>query len=88
MAKYTYLPTYENNMVHNDIKPGNILVTNTHYAHETKYLASLFEKKPVICKLADLVKDGPKWLKLKHYFLTKQSLLKKEHPLLWPQKYR
>ena len=43
----------ENNMVHRDIKPGNILVTNTHYAHETKHLASLFEKRPVICKLAD-----------------------------------
>ena len=40
-------------MVHRDIKPGNILATNTHYVHETKYLASLFEKKPVICKLAD-----------------------------------
>ena len=36
---------HENNMVHRDIKQGNILVTNTHYAHETKYLASLFEKK-------------------------------------------
>ena len=29
-------------MVHRDTKPGNILVTNTHYTHETKYLASLF----------------------------------------------
>ena len=44
---------HDNKMVHRDIKPGNILVTNTHYAHETKYLASLFEKRPVICKLAD-----------------------------------
>ena len=44
---------HENNMVHRDIKPGNILVTNTHYAHETKHLASLFDKRPVICKLAD-----------------------------------
>ena len=42
----------ENNMVHRDIKPENILSTNTDYAHETKYLASLFEKRPVICKLA------------------------------------
>ena len=36
-----------------DIKPGNIVVTNTHYAHETKHLAALFEKTPLICKLAD-----------------------------------
>ena len=31
------------------------------------------------------MKNGPKWLKLKHYFLTKQILLKKEHPLLSPE---
>ena len=37
---------HENNMVHRDIKSGNILVTNTQYAHETKCIASLFEKKP------------------------------------------
>ena len=36
---------HENNMVHRDIKPGNILFTNTHYAYETKYLESLFQKK-------------------------------------------
>ena len=24
---------HENNMVHRDITPGNIIVTNTHYAH-------------------------------------------------------
>ena len=47
---------HENNVVHRDIKPGNILVTNTHYAHETKHLAPMFEKRPVICKLADFGK--------------------------------
>ena len=79
---------HENNMVHRNIKPDNKLVTNTHYAHETKHLASLFEKRPAICKLMILAKDGTKWLKLKRYFLTKQSLLKEEHPLLWLQKYQ
>ena len=33
---------YENNMVYRDIKAGNILVTDTNYAHDAKYLASLF----------------------------------------------
>ena len=58
-------------MVHRDIKPGNTLVTSTHYAHETKYLTFMFEKRTVVANLLILVKDSPKWLKLKHYFLTK-----------------
>ena len=33
---------YDNNMVYRDIKAGNILVTDTNYAHDAKYLASLF----------------------------------------------
>ena len=37
---------HNNNMVRRNIKPGNILVTNIHYAHDTKYLASLFKKNP------------------------------------------
>ena len=37
---------HDNNMVHRNIKPGNIPVSNTHYADETKYLASFFEKNP------------------------------------------
>ena len=35
---------HENKEHKRDIKPGNMLVTNTHYAHETKHLAALFEK--------------------------------------------
>ena len=65
---------HKNTMVHRDIKPENILITNIHYARETKYLVIL-------------VMDGPKWLKLEHYFQAKQSLLREEHPLLWPKKY-
>ena len=33
---------HENDMVYTDIKAGNILVTDTNYAHDAKYLASLF----------------------------------------------
>ena len=79
---------HENNMVHRDIKQGNILVTNTHYAHETKYLASLFEKKPVICKLAHFGEGRSEMAQTKTLLSNKTSLLKEEHPLLWPQKYR
>ena len=38
---------HNNNMVRRNIKPGNILVTNIQFAHDTKYLASLFKKKPL-----------------------------------------
>ena len=94
---FTYFPGILNflasaylqeNMVHRDIKPGNILVTNTHYAHETKYLASLFEKKPVISKLADFGEGRSEMAQTKTLLSKKQSLLKEEHPLLWSQKYR
>ena len=80
MAKYTYLPTYENNMVHNDIKPGNILVTNTHYAHETKYLASLFEKKPVICKLAHFGEGRSEMAQTKTLLSNKTKLVERGTP--------
>ena len=33
---------HENDMVYTDIKAGNILVTDTNYAHDAKCLASLF----------------------------------------------
>ena len=75
-------------MVHRDIKPGNILVTNIHYAHETKYLASLFEKKSVICKLADFGEGRSEMAQIKTLLSNKRSLLKEERPLLWPHKYR
>ena len=71
---------HENNMVHRDIKQGNILVTNTHYAHETKYLASLFEKKPVICKLADFGEGWSEMAQTKTLLSNKTKLVERETP--------
>ncbi|XP_066932674.1 uncharacterized protein [Clytia hemisphaerica] len=46
---------HTNNIIHRDIKPKNILVSNQHYCSigpvET---AKIFQEKPIICKLADL----------------------------------
>ena len=64
-------------MVHRDIKPGNILVTNTHYAHETKYLASLFEKKPVICKLAHFGEGRSEMAQTKTLLSNKTKLVER-----------
>ena len=71
---------HENNMVHRDIKPGNILVTNTHYVHETKYLASLFEKKPVICKLADFGEGRSEMAQTKTFLSNKTKLVERGTP--------
>ena len=71
---------HENNMVYRDIKPGNILVTNTHYVHETKYLASLFEKNPVICKLADSGQGRPEMAQTKTLLSNKTKLVERRTP--------
>ena len=71
---------HENNMVHRDIKPGNILVTNTHYAHETKHLAPMFEKRPVICKLADFGKGRSEMAQTKTLLSNKTKLVERGTP--------
>ena len=71
---------HENNMVHRDIKPGNILVTNTHYAHETKHLAPMFEKRPVICKLADFGKGRSEMDQTKTLLSNKTKLVERGTP--------
>ena len=52
---------HDNNVFHRDIKSGNILVMNTHQH-------PCLKKHLWFAKLLILVKVGPKWLKLNHYF--------------------
>ena len=41
--------------VHSDIKPGNILVSNSHYkSYKHNELEMTFGKEPIVCKLRDL----------------------------------
>ena len=68
---------HDSNMVHREIKPGNILATNTHSAHKIKYLASLFEKKPVIWKLADFGEGRSKITQTKAILSTKIKLVER-----------
>ena len=48
---------HENNIVHRDVRPSNILVSNTHYrSEESTKREELFAEQPVVCKIADLGK--------------------------------
>ena len=46
---------HSRDIVHRDIKPGNVSVSNSHYKNY-KYveLEMAFRKKPIVCKLGDL----------------------------------
>ena len=42
-------------IVHSDIKPANVLVSNSHYkSYKHEELEMGFGKKPILCKLGDL----------------------------------
>ena len=71
---------HQNNMVHRYIKLRNILVTNSHYAYETKYLASLFEKRLVICKLADFGEGQSEMAQTKTLLSNKPKLVERGTP--------
>ena len=46
---------HENNTVDRDIKPSNVIVSNSHYRScRESELAERFSKQPIICKLGDL----------------------------------
>ena len=79
---------HDNKMVHRDIKPGNILVTNTHYAHETKYLASFFKKRPVMCKHTDFGEGRSEMAQTKTLLPNKTKLSERVTCAFMAQKYR
>ena len=45
---------HSRNIVHSDIKPANVLVSNSHYKnYKHKKLKMAFGKKPTVCKVGD-----------------------------------
>ena len=46
---------HEKDIVHSDIKPANILVSNSHYSNlQGVDLKVAYEKTPTVCKFGDL----------------------------------
>ena len=46
---------HNKNILHIDIKPSDIIVSNLHYSsREGSELTNFFSKEPIICKLGDL----------------------------------
>ena len=47
---------HSRDIVHRDIKPAHVLVSNSHYkSYKHEELEMAFGKKPVVCKPGDLV---------------------------------
>ena len=45
---------HQNDIVHRDIKPNNVLVNNHYYSSKASRLNAVFQEQSIVCKLGDL----------------------------------
>ena len=69
---------HSNNIVHRDIKPKNILVSNQHYINLSgDELAMAFQTCPIKCKIGDLGESRATFAQTYRMQLTKTSFVKR-----------